>query len=78
MAGAKDKPTAGSGSRTGKDARSGPSLPEDQRTDRLLSLRLSPELRARLDAAAERHGSRPRALAAALDALEREEARTRA
>lgn len=51
-------------------ARSGPSLPEERRTARLLSLRLTPALRARLDAAAARYGSRPAALDAALDALE--------
>lgn len=55
------------GPRRGK-ARSA-SVPEIDRRAKLVSLRLDPETRARLDAAAEVYGSRTRALVAGLDAL---------
>lgn len=61
--------------RSGEAARSGPSVPEAERSARLLSLRLDPALRARLDAEAEVHGSRPAALRAWLDAYDRERGR---
>lgn len=43
---------------------------EAERRDKLVSLRLDPETRTRLDSAAEVYGSRSKALRAALDALE--------
>lgn len=65
------KPRSGPGSRTGANARSGPSIPESERASKLLSIRLSPEARARLDAAAEVWGSRSAAVVAGLDALDK-------
>lgn len=47
-------------------ARSGPSLPESARIDKLLSIRLTPRLRGELDALAAETGSRPSAIDAAL------------
>ena len=58
-----------SGTRTGANARSGPSIPEAARTARLVSIRLTPEDRELLDAAAARLGSRTRAVRAGLAAL---------
>jgi hypothetical protein len=52
------KPKTGPGSRTGKDARSGPNVTEAERTARLVSLRLTPEDRELLDQLAEEYGSR--------------------
>jgi hypothetical protein len=58
MATKKPKPRSGPGSRIGKDARSGPNVPEAERTARLVSLRLTPEDRELLDQLAEEYGSR--------------------
>lgn len=48
------KPRTGPGSRTGANARSGPSIPVTQRRRRPLEITLSPEARALLDAEAVR------------------------
>ena len=56
MAASKAKPKAGPGSRTGDNARSGPSLPEDERDAKVVTARLSPEARDALDAVAARWG----------------------
>lgn len=63
------KPRTGPGSRTGKDARSGPSIPEAERTSKLISLRLTPEDRALLDQLAEEYGSRTAVLREGMAAL---------
>lgn len=60
----------GDGTRRGKAARSGPAVPEARCTSKLLSIRLDPATRARLDAAAEVWGSRSAAVRAGLDALD--------
>lgn len=52
------KPRTGPGSRTGKDARSGPSIPEADREAKVVTMRLSPEDREQLDQLAEVYGSR--------------------
>lgn len=69
MATKKPKPRTGPGSRTGKDARSGPSIPEAERTAKLVSLRLTPEDRELLDELAKEHGSRTAVLRAGMEAL---------
>lgn len=61
----------GDGAKPRKPSRSGPSIPESARTARLVSLRLDPETRARLDAAAEVWGSRSAVVRAGLDALDK-------
>lgn len=69
MATPSPKPRSGPGTRTGANARSGPSQPEEKRKDKLLSLRLSDADRALLDTLAARLGSRTAAIRAALAAL---------
>jgi len=49
-------PRTGPGSRTGDNARSGPSLPEDERDAKVVTARLAPEAREALDAVAARWG----------------------
>jgi hypothetical protein len=49
--------------------RSGKPSPEARLTSKLLSIRLTPGQRAALDAAAEVHGSRPKAIAAGIDTV---------
>lgn len=55
------------GQRTGKNARSGPPSPEERRTSKRVSYRISPEAIAAVDALAARWGlSRSAAVARAL------------
>jgi hypothetical protein len=56
MAARKSKPRTGPGSRTGKDARSGPPSPEENLSAKVLSVRISDEAREALDAVAARWG----------------------
>lgn len=60
------KPRTGPGSRTGENARSGPSIPLAQRRRRPLEITLSPEARQLLDAEAARTGESRSALVEAL------------
>lgn len=60
------KPRTGPGSRTGANARSGPSIPVTQRRRRPLEITLSPEARQLLDAEARRTGQSRSALVEAL------------
>lgn len=69
MATSTPKPRSGPGTRTGANARSGPSQPEATRKDKLLSIRLSAADRALLDTLAARLGSRTAVVRAALAAL---------
>jgi len=68
-------PRTGPGSRTGENARSGPSLPEDERDAKIITARLAPEAREALDAVATRWGlSRSATIARlAVEALARRE-----
>lgn len=63
------KPRTGPGSRTGENARSGPSLSEADRTAKLVSLRLTPEDRELLDELAKEYGSRTAVLREGMAAL---------
>ena len=57
MAARKSKPKpprTGPGSRTGENARSGPSIPEDEREAKVITARLAPDVRAALEALQER------------------------
>jgi hypothetical protein len=56
MARSKASPKPKPGPRSGENARSGPSQPEDRRTNKLVALRLSPELRAAVEARAAAWG----------------------